>query len=92
MDLTFLLQLVDPIILGICLLTGYVLKTAFDNFPNRFIPLASMNMGTIIALIIHLKAGINAEVVLGGMISGLAATGMYELLRNLLNFDGKKGM
>ncbi len=92
MDLTFLLQLVDPIILGICLLTGYVLKTAFDNFPNRFIPLASMSMGTIIALIIHLKAGINAEVVLGGMISGLAATGMYELLRNLLNFDGKKGM
>ena len=92
MDLTFLLQLVDPIILGICLLTGYVLKTAFDNFPNRFIPLASMSMGTIIALIILLNAGINAEVVLGGMISGLAATGMYELLRNLLNFDGKKGM
>jgi len=24
------------------------------------------------------------------MISGLAATGMYELLRNLLDFDGKK--
>ena len=69
MDLSFLLQLVDPIILGICLLAGYVLKTA---------------------IIIHLQTGINAEVVLGGMISGLAATGMYELLRNLLDFDGKK--
>ena len=92
MDLSFLLQLVDPITLGICLLTGYVLKEAFDNFPNKFIPLASLSMGTIIAVIIHLQAGINAEVVLGGMISGLAATGMYELLRNLLDFDGKKGM
>ena len=81
MDLSFLLQLVDPITLGICLLTGYVLKEAFDKFPNKFIPLA---------IIIHLQAGINAEVVLGGMISGLAATGMYELLRNLLDFDGKK--
>ena len=79
MDLSFLLQLVDPIILGICLLTGYVLKEAFDKFPNKFIPLASLSMGTIIAIIIHLQAGINAEVVLGGMISGLAATGMYEL-------------
>ena len=49
-----------------------------------------MSMGTIIAIIIHFQAGINAEVVLGGMISGLAATGMYELLRNLLDFDGKK--
>lgn len=76
--------------LGICLLTGYVLKEAFDKFPNKFIPLASLSMGTIIAIIIHLQAGINAEVVLGGMISGLAATGMYELLRNLLDFDGKK--
>ena len=84
MDLSFLLQLVDPITLGICLLTGYVLKEAFDNFPNKFIPLASLSMGTIIAIIIHLQA------VLGGMISGLAATGMYELLRNLLDFDGKK--
>ena len=90
MDLSFLLQLVDPITLGICLLTGYVLKEAFDKFPNKFIPLASLSMGTIIAIIIHLQAGINAEVVLGGMISGLAATGMYELLRNLLDFDGKK--
>ena len=43
MDLSFLLQLVDPIILGICLLTGYVLKEAFDKFPNKFIPLASLS-------------------------------------------------
>lgn len=91
MDLSFLLQLVDPIILGICLLTGYVLKEAFDKFPNKYIPLASMCLGTIIAIIIHMSSGINAEIVLGGMISGLAATGMYELLRNLLDFDGKKG-
>jgi hypothetical protein len=34
--------------------------------------------------------GINAEVILGGMISGLASTGLYEMLRNLLNKDGKK--
>lgn len=93
MDLSFLLQLVDPIILGICLLTGYVLKTAFDSFPNRFIPLASMSLGTAIAVLIHVRSGLDAEIILGGMISGLAATGMYELLRNLIHFDteGQEG-
>lgn len=90
MDLTFLLELVNPIILGICLLVGYGLKTAFDKFPNKYIPLAALCTGTIISILINLQSGINAQVILGGMISGLASTGMYEMLRNLLNFDGKK--
>ena len=90
-DLTFLTQFIDPVILGICLLTGYVLKTAFEQFKNKYIPLAALCTGTIIAVLINWQSGINAEVVLGGMISGLASTGLYEMLRNLLNFDGKKG-
>ena len=48
MDLSFLLQLINPIILGICLVVGYGLKTAFDKFPNKYIPLASLCLGTII--------------------------------------------
>lgn len=91
LDLSFLLELVNPIILGICLLVGYVLKTAFDKFPNKYIPLAALCSGTLIAIIINMSVGITAQVILGGMISGLASTGMYEMLRNLLNFDGKKG-
>lgn len=90
MDLSFLLQLVNPIILGICLLTGYVLKTAFDKFPNKYIPLTALCMGALLSVLINYRNGLNAEVVLGGMISGLASTGLYEMLRNLLNFDGKK--
>lgn len=90
MDVTFLMQFVNPVILGICLLTGYVLKTAFDWFPNKYIPLAALAMGTLIAISINLQSGINAEVVLGGMISGLASTGLYEMLKNLFHFDGKK--
>lgn len=91
MDLSFLLELVNPIILGICLLVGYSLKTAFDKFPNKYIPLAALCTGTIISIIINLSVGINAQVILGGMISGLASTGLYEMLRNLLNFNGRKG-
>lgn len=88
-DLTFLIEFISPVILGICLLVGYALKTAFDKFPNKYIPLAALCIGTIIAILINWSSGINAEIILGGMISGLASTGLYEMLRNLLNFDGK---
>lgn len=91
MDISFLLEMVNPIILGICLLTGYALKTAFDRFPNRYIPLAALACGSLLAVVMHMHSGINGQVVLGGMISGLASTGLYEVLRNLLRFDGKSG-
>lgn len=91
MDLGFLLELINPVILGICLALGYALKTAFEKFPNRYIPLAALCCGTLLAVLLHLHSGINAQVILGGMISGLASTGLYEMLRNLLRFDGKSG-
>ncbi|WP_300844052.1 phage holin family protein [uncultured Acetatifactor sp.] len=91
MDISFLFGMINPVILGICLLVGYALKTAFDRFPNRYIPLAALSCGTLLAVLMHMQSGINAEVVLGGMISGLASTGLYEMLRNLLKFDGKSG-
>ena len=89
MDINFLVDYINPLILGICLLVGFVLKIAFDKFPNKYIPLCALCMGTIIAILINLQSGINAEVILGGMISGLASTGLYEMLRNLLDKYGK---
>lgn len=89
MDLSFLTNYINPLILGICLMVGYVIKEAVPKLPNRYIPLSALMMGTIIAIVIAYP-GINAEVILGGMISGLASTGLYEMIRNLLNKDGKK--
>ena len=91
MDINFLLEYINLPILGICLMVGYVLKTAFVKFPNKYIPLAALTLGTIIAIVVNVKSGINIDVVLGGMISGLASTGLHEMLRNLLNKDEKVG-
>ena len=90
-DLTFLFEYVDLVTLGICLCVGYALKHAklFEKFGNQYIPLTMLLTGTIIAIITNL-GNVNAAVVLGGMISGLASTGLHEMLRNLLNYDGKK--
>lgn len=50
---------------------------------------AIFGQDVLIGLLTHMGR-INAEVVLGGMISGLASTGLYETMRNLLA-DGEKG-
>ena len=88
MDITYLFDYVNLLTWGICLCIGFALKTAFESFPNKYIPLASLTMGCLINVLINLQSGINATVVLGGMISGLASTGLYEMMRNLLDKDG----
>lgn len=91
MDLSFLTDYIDLVTLGICLCIGFALKYAkiFERFGNQYIPLSMLILGTIINIVINI-GDINATVVLGGMISGLASTGLYEMMRNLLDKDGKK--
>ena len=89
-DLGFLLEYINLITLGICLCVGFALKYAkiFDWLGNQYIPLSMLVLGTIINVLVNIPS-INAAVVLGGMISGLASTGLYEMMRNLLDKDGK---
>lgn len=90
-QISFLLEYIDPITLGLCLCIGYTLKHAeiFEFLGNKYIPLSMLLLGCIIGIITHI-GNINAQVILGGMISGLASTGLYEMMRNLLDKDGKK--
>lgn len=91
MDITFLTEYINLVTLGICLCVGFALKYAklFDWLGNQYIPLSMLILGTVINILINYP-GINAQVILGGMISGLASTGLYEMMRNLLDKDGKK--
>ena len=84
-DISYLADFIDPIILGICLVVGFALKNAFDKFPNKYIPLSALSLGAILSIVCNWGAGITEGVILGGMISGLASTGLYELLRNMIN-------
>ena len=90
-DVIFLLEYIDIMTLGICLCIGFALKYAeiFEKFGNKYIPLSMLILGCIINIVIHIS-NVNAAVVLGGMISGLASTGLYEMIRNLINKDGSK--
>lgn len=90
MDITFLNNYINLVVLGVCLCIGYVIKNSLDIIPNKYIPLIML----VIGLIINVATNINhitLTVILGGMISGLASTGLYEAMRNLIDKTGKIG-
>lgn len=79
----FLTEFSIPVILGICLCMGYVLKNVVTTYKvDRFIPLIMAVLG--IALNIWINMEISPEILLGGMVSGLASTGMYEAFHQFI--------
>ena len=85
LDLTVLTQFLDLVVVGICLCVGYMIKTGFDNIPNKYIPVIVGVLGLIIKVLMSLQTGINADVVLSGLFSGLASTGLYEAFKNIIH-------
>ena len=72
------------IVLGICLCVGYILKNLIPTDKiNRFIPLIMGVLGVL--LNIWISWGVTPEIILGGLISGLASTGLYEAFRNMIS-------
>lgn len=90
MDISVLTQYVSIVVVGICLCVGYIIKNSLDFIPNKYIPLIMGVLGLILNILINLSSGINAEVILGGLFSGLASTGMYEMFKNLINKKNNK--
>lgn len=84
MDLSVLTQYLSIAVVGICLCVGYIIKHSLDFIPNKYIPLIMGVLGLIINVLINLSNGINAEVILAGLFSGLASTGLYEAFRNVI--------
>lgn len=83
MDITFLTEYAVPIIVGICLCIGYILKNVVQTDEvNKYIPLMMGILG--VALNVWIKMDFTAEILLGGLFSGLASTGLYELFTQLV--------
>ena len=84
MDISVLTQYLSIVVVGICLCVGYIIKNSLDFIPNKYIPLIMGVLGLVINILINLSTGINAEVILSGLFSGLASTGLYEMFKNLI--------
>ena len=90
MDIGFIQDYIVIVVLGICLCIGYVIKTSLDFIPNKYIPAIMLALGTAINCIIN-WGHISAAVVLGGMLSGLASTGLHQAMKQLLQNEDSPG-
>jgi hypothetical protein len=83
----FLNDYLVAIVMGICLCVGFVIKELIPTDKvNRFIPLIMAVLGTFLNVWLNAFA-FTPEILLGGLASGLASTGMYELFKQFI----KKG-
>lgn len=80
------LQYIDVVTMLICLCVGFALKYAkiFEKFGNQYIPLVMLILGCVINIVTNIP-NIDAVVILTGMISGLASTGLYEMLKGIIS-------
>ena len=75
-------QYIVVVIVGICLMLGYIIKHSLDFIPNKYIPLIMAVIGTFLNIWLN-QWSITPEILLSGIASGLASTGTFELVRNI---------
>ena len=72
------------VVVGICLCVGYVIKHLIPTEAvNKFIPLIMAVLGVAINLWLNAFA-FTPEILLGGLASGLASTGMHQLFKQFI--------
>lgn len=82
-DISYLGKYVVLLVLGICLCVGYILKHVVTTDKiNRWIPLIMGVLG--VAVNVWIQAAFTPEVVLGGLFSGLASTGLHQVFKQLI--------
>lgn len=87
-NIYFLNDYTVPIIVGVCLCFGYILKNLVQTDKiNRFIPLIMAAIGVVMAAWINKL--LTPEILLSGLFSGLASTGLHEAFKNLINKESE---
>lgn len=80
----FLSEFMLPVVLGICLAVGYVIKKWIKDVDNKFIPTIVAVLGVFLSIWIS-GWQITPEVVLSGLISGLGSTGLHQAFTQFID-------
>ena len=83
MDITFLTDYLNLIVLGICLCVGYILKNYVTKLDNKYIPLIMGVLGIILSVWVNWN--LTPPTLLQGLFSGLASAGLHQLFTQLIN-------
>lgn len=80
----FLNEYLILVVMGICLCVGYIIKHIIPSGGiNKFIPLIMGALGVLIN--IWLNTAVSPQIILGGLVSGLASTGMHEMFKSFID-------
>lgn len=80
----FLNDYIVLIVVGICLCVGFIMKHLIPvDKVNKYIPLCVGVLGVVLNVWVN-SWRFSPEILLGGLVSGLASTGMYELFHNFI--------
>lgn len=83
MDISQIIGFVQLVPLGVCLCVGYVIKHIIpSNEANKFIPMVNAFIG--LAVEVWMVGSFTPEVMLIGMVSGLASSGLYDAFTNVI--------
>jgi hypothetical protein len=78
------------IVVGICLCVGYVIKHYIPSDKvNYYIPLIMAVLGVILNVWVN-DFTFTPEILLGGLASGLASTGMHQIFKQFIEKNNKK--
>ena len=87
MDFTQLSNYFVTVVVVACLIVGYIIKTSFDNIPNKYIPTILAVLGAVLNAIV---SGVSVFTIVYGALMGLASTGLYEAFRQYIEGKGDK--
>lgn len=80
----FLNNYLVAIVIGVCLCVGYVIKNVIPGDRiNKFIPLIMAVLGVVLNVWLN-DFGLTPEILLGGLASGLASTGMHQVFSQFI--------
>lgn len=80
--ITFMEELYIPLILILCLVLGYILKHWIKDVDNKYIPTILTVVGVVAACCSNMD--VTLELIVGGAISGLSATGMHQAFKQYI--------
>ena len=82
MDLSFITEFYSPIVMAGCLATGYIIKKWINDVDNKYIPTIVGVEGAILSCIA--TGEVNITTIIGGVICGLASTGLHQAFKNII--------
>lgn len=79
----FLNNFILPVILGICICFGYIIKKWVKDVDNKYIPTIVAVIGVILSIWIS-NWNVTPDVILTGLISGLSSTGLHQAFKQFI--------